>query len=153
METLEPVLTKHPFLDGLPRRHLELLVGCASQARFAPGQFIFRMGEDANVFYLIRHGKVALELYTSERGAITIQTVDDNDAVGWSWLIPPYRWELDARAVTATLALAFDGACLRGKLEDDHDLGYEMYKRFAPVIAERLQATRLQVLDVHGVYA
>jgi CRP/FNR family transcriptional regulator, cyclic AMP receptor protein len=153
METLERVLRQHPFLQDLPDRHLQLMVGCASQVLFAPGEFVFHMGEAANRFYLLRHGRVALELYTTERGPITIQTVGEDEALGWSWLVPPYRWNLDARAVEQTLALSFDAACLRGKFEDDHDLGYELYKRFTPIIAQRLQATRLQVLDVHRVYA
>jgi CRP/FNR family transcriptional regulator, cyclic AMP receptor protein len=153
METLQRVLEQHPFLQGLQENHLRLLVGCASQARFMPGEFVFHMGDEANHFYLIRHGQVALEMHTPDRGAITIETVGESEALGWSWLIPPYRWHLDGRAVETTLALSFDAACLRGKCESDHDLGYEMYKRFAPIIAQRLQATRLQVLDVHRVHA
>lgn len=153
METLERVLAQHPFLQGLPDRYLSLMVGCASQVRWTPGEFAFRMGEEANTFYLIRHGRVALEFYTAERGSITVQTVSDGEALGWSWFVPPYVWHLDGRVVGTTLALSFDGACLRRKCEEDHDLGYELYKRFAPIIAQRLQATRLQVLDVHRVHA
>ncbi|HEY8687143.1 MAG TPA: Crp/Fnr family transcriptional regulator [Chloroflexota bacterium] len=153
METLERVLAEHPFLLDLPSRYLGLLVGCASQVRWNPGDFAFRLGEPANTFYLIRHGHVALEFYTSERGPITIQTVGEGEALGWSWLVPPYVWHLDGRIISTTLAFSFDAACLRGKCEEDHDLGYELYKSFAPIIAQRLQATRLQVLDVHRVHA
>jgi CRP-like cAMP-binding protein len=153
METLERVLAKHPFLEDLPADYLSVLVGCASQVRFGPREFVFHMGEAANHFYLIRYGRVALELYTAERGPITIQTIGAGEVLGWSWLIPPYRWNLDARAVEQTLALSFDAACLREKCEADHDLGYELYKRFTPIMVQRLQATRLQVLDVHRVYA
>jgi CRP-like cAMP-binding protein len=152
MESLERVLVQHPFLQGLPERHVGLMVGCALQERFPAGEFIFRMGEEANRFYLIRHGRVALEFYTAERGPITVQTVGDGEALGWSWLVPPYRWNVDARTVEPTLVLSFDGACLRGKFEGDHDLGYELYKRFTPVIAQRLQATRMQVMDVHRAH-
>jgi CRP-like cAMP-binding protein len=153
METLERVLAHHPFLRELPDRYLSLMAGCASQVRWTPGEIVFRLGGEANRFYLIRFGKVALELYTAERGPITVQTVEEGDALGWSWLVPPYVWHLDGRVIEPTLALSFDAVCLRGKCEEDHDLGYELYKRFAPVIAQRLQATRLQVLDVHGVHA
>ncbi|HEX6508809.1 MAG TPA: cyclic nucleotide-binding domain-containing protein [Chloroflexota bacterium] len=153
METLERVLAQHPFLQGLADRYLDIMVGCASQVRWNPGEFVFRMGEPANTFYLIRHGRVALEFYTAERGPITVQTVGDGEALGWSWLVPPYAWHLDGRVVTTSLALSFDATCLRGKCEANHDLGYELYKRFAPIIADRLQATRLQVLDVHRTYA
>jgi CRP/FNR family cyclic AMP-dependent transcriptional regulator len=149
METLERILTEHAFFAGMEKRHLELLVGCASNVRFDAGQFIFREGEEATQFYLIRHGKVALDIFASERGSITIQTLGEGEVLGWSWLLPPYQWQFDARAVELTRALALDGTCLRKKSEEDHDLGYELLKRFAHVIEDRLQATRLQVLNLY----
>jgi CRP-like cAMP-binding protein len=75
------------------------------------------------------------------------------EVLGWSWLIPPYHWKFDARAIEQTRALALDGKCLRTKCEEDHDLGYELLKRFAQIMEERLQATRLQLLDVYGLRA
>jgi len=151
MQTLGPILAEHPFLKGLDPRHLQVVTGCASNVRFEAGQFIFREGEEANQFYIIRHGKVSLEVFAPGRGSITIQTVGEGEVLGWSWLFPPYHWHFDARALELTRAIAFDGRCLRTKCEDDHDLGYELVKRFAHVIMERLQATRLQLLDVYGV--
>ncbi|NOT57572.1 MAG: cyclic nucleotide-binding domain-containing protein [Deltaproteobacteria bacterium] len=150
METLEPILAAHPFFRDLDPRHLQLIVSCAANVRFEAGQFIFREGEDANHFYLLRHGTVSVEVFVPQRGALTIQTLREGDVLGWSWLLPPYRWHFDARAVSLTRALALDGKCLRAKCEDDHDLGYELFKRFARLMTERLQATRLQLLDVYG---
>lgn len=153
METLEPILAQHPFLKDLEPRHLQTIVGCAANVRFDAGQFIFREGEAAKHFYIIRHGKTALEIFVPGRGPVTIQTLGAGDVLGWSWLFPPYRWHFDARAIELTRAIALDGECLRGKCEADHDLGYELIKRFANVIVERLQATRLQLLDVYGEHA
>jgi hypothetical protein len=93
---------------------------------------------------------VQLEIFAPGRGAVTIQTVDEGDVVGWSWLFPPFRWHFDARALDSVRAVAFDGACLRDKCDDDHSLGYELLRRFSPVMLARLQATRLQLLDVYG---
>jgi CRP/FNR family transcriptional regulator, cyclic AMP receptor protein len=149
MENLERILTSHPFFSGMTLDHLQLLVGCASNVRFDPGQFILREGEEANEFYLIRHGKVALEVYTPERGPLTIQTLSEGDILGWSWLVPPYRWKLDARVVELTRAIALDGKCLREKSETDCRLGYELLKRFSQVMVDHLQATRLQLLKVY----
>ena len=153
METLEPILAEHPFFAGLEPRYLQLVAGCASNVRFDAGQFIFREGEEANEFYLIRHGKVALEAFAPSRGALQIQTLDDGDILGWSWLIPPYEWRFDARALELTRAIALDGRCLRRKCEEDHDLGYELLKRFGHIIGQRLDATRFQLLDLYGVNA
>ena len=149
METLEPILSEHPFLRGLKSEYLKILVGCASNVRFNAGQYLFREGEEANSFYMIRHGKVAVEMHAAELGPITVQTVGEGEVLGWSWLIPPYRWRFDARALELTRAIALDGKCLRTKSEDDHDLGYELLKRFSGIIVERFEATRLQLLDVY----
>lgn len=150
MENLKPILAEHPFLKDLDPGHLELIVGCASNVRFDPGHFIFRDGEEANQFYVLRHGKVALEIVAPQRGPIIVETLGEGDILGWSWLIPPYNWHFDARAVELTRAIALDGKCLRTKCEQDHDLGYELLKRFAHIMEQRLEATMLQLLDVYG---
>lgn len=150
METLEPILAEHPFFKGLGKPYLQLIVGCATNVRFNAGQSIIHEGEEANHFYLIRHGKVALEISTPKSAPITIQTIGEGEILGWSWLIPPYHWLFDAKAVELTRAIALDGKCLRKKCEEDHDLGYELLKRFAHIMEQRLQATRLQLLDVYG---
>jgi CRP-like cAMP-binding protein len=150
MENLKSVLAEHPFLSGMNEAQLELLVGCASNVVFKAGEFIFREGEPAEKFYVIRHGKVLIETHIPQKGAIIIRSREAGEILGWSWLVPPYRWHFDARAVELTRAIAFDGKCLRGKCENDHDLGYEVMKRFALIIAERLEATRLQLMDIYG---
>lgn len=151
METLQRILAEHPFLSGMEERYLELLVSCASNVRYDAGTVLIHEGEEANQFYLIREGKVALVIYGSPRGTITIQTLDEGDVLGWSWLVPPYRWEFTARTVEPTRAIALDGKCLRAKLEADHDFGYELLTRFSRLIVERLHATRLQLINVYEV--
>ena len=153
VEGLERIIRDHPFFAGLGEEFRKLVCGCARNVRFEAGQFLFREGEPANEFFLLRHGRVALEITMPGRGAMTFQTVGEGEIVGVSWLIPPYRWTNDARALGLTRAIGMDATCLRRKCEADHDLGYEMMKRFVPVLVQRLQATRLQVLDVYGTPA
>lgn len=149
MENLERIVTEHPFFTGMSAEHLSLLAGCASNVRFDADQFVLREGSEASEFYLIRHGKVALEVYAPDRGALTVQTLGPGEILGWSWLVPPYRWKFDARAVELTRAIALDGRCLREKSESDCRLGYELLKRFSQVMAEHLQNARLQLLNVY----
>jgi CRP-like cAMP-binding protein len=134
----------------MPNALCELVCGCAKNVRFEAGQYLFHEGEPADWFYLLRHGRVALQLTVPGRGAVTFQTIAEGEIVGVSWLIPPYRWTYDAKAIELTRAIAVDASCLRQKCEADHDLGYEMMKRFMPVLIQSLQATRLQILDVYG---
>ena len=152
MEGLERIVRDHPFFSGMKEEVLELISGCAKNVRFEAGQYLFHEGQPADQFYLLRSGRVALQISAPER-TLTVQTVGEDEIVGASWLVPPYRWGFDAKALELTRAIAMDAACLRGKCEGDHDLGYEMMKRFMPVLIQRLQATRLQILDVYGVHS
>jgi CRP/FNR family cyclic AMP-dependent transcriptional regulator len=151
METLERILGEHPFFKDLNQPYLQLVTGCASNVRFDPDDYIFREGEEANQFYLIRQGRVALQILAPDRGPITVETLEEGDILGWSWLIPPYNWHFDARAMELTRAIALDAKCLRRKCEEDHNLGYELLKRFGHIMEQRLSSTRLQLLDLYGV--
>jgi CRP/FNR family cyclic AMP-dependent transcriptional regulator len=150
MRTLEQLICGAPLFAGLAPSHLELIAGCARNDHAEAGTFLVREGEPAARFYLIREGAVALEVHAPGRGSIVIETLHAGDVVGWSWLFAPYRWQLDGRVIERTRLVAFDGGCLRGKCEADHELGYQLMSRFAANLVERLQATRLQLLDVYG---
>ena len=150
MEGLDRIVGEHPFFAGLPAEFRPLVAGCARNHRFDAGQYLFHEGEAANEFFLIRHGKVALEIVAPGQAPIIFATLGEGEIVGAAWLVPPYRWTFDARAVELVRAIGIDAACLRGKCEADHHLGYEMMKRFLPVFVKQLQATQLQILDVYG---
>jgi len=150
IRTLEPIISKQPFFHGLEERHIAFVAGCAKNVRFDEGQIIFREGESADEFYLIREGLVSIEATVPHKGSVTVHTVSAGEMLGWSWLFPPHHWRFQARTQKATRALAFDGKCLRTKCEKDHDLGYELLKRFSHVLTERLESTRVQLLDIYG---
>jgi len=151
MESLERILKDHPIVAGLSPEHVTLIVGCASNVVFKAGEFLFREGDDANQFYVIREGKIVLETYVPHMGPIAIQTRVAGEVTGWSWMVEPYKWHFDARALELTRAIALDGKCLRDKCEKDHDLGYALMKKFSGIISQRLEATRLQLLDIYGI--
>ena len=150
-EDLSVLLRQHPFLAGLTEEYMKTIVGCAANARFAEGDHLIREGELANQFFLIRKGRVALEVDVPGKGGHRIQTSGPGEILGWSWLISPFRWHFSGIAVADTLAIALDGECLRTKCERDPNFGYEMLKRLAQVMEQRLEATRLQLLDMYGV--
>ena len=150
MRTMRDIVAEHQFFDGLAPGHLDLVAGCARNVAFDAGALILREGDPADTFYLLTHGRVAIELTVPGRGAVTVLTARAGDALGWSWLFPPHRWRYDAHAREAVAAIAFDGRCLREKAESDHSLGYELMRRFAAIVVEQLHATRLQLLDVYG---
>jgi CRP-like cAMP-binding protein len=150
VRTIDTLLTDSPVFAGLEPDQLEFIAGCARNVGFDRDERVFREGEPADVFYLVRRGRVALSAHVPGRGDVTIDTIEPGEVLGWSWLFPPFRWHFDARAVEDVRAVVFDGECLRGKCADDHALGHELLLRFGKVMIDRLRATRVRLLDVYG---
>jgi len=150
---IEPMRTRvalHPFLAGMNRSQVALLTDCAMAVHFEKGQIIFREDEMANRFYLIETGKIVLE--SSERlgNPVIIDTIGRGNLLGWSWMFPPYTWRMTARAVEPTSAIFFYGTILREYCERDCSLGYELFKRMAPVMIKRMQAARRKMLGIQS---
>ena len=149
METIEPILAAQPFCHGLNPRQLQDLAACASKVNFTAGQFLFRAAEEANRFFLILQGRVSVEIFSARRGPMTLQTLGEGDVVGWLWFNgEPYHWHSDARAVGLTRALSFEVSRLREKCEADHDLGFEVMKRYAHSLAVAFRVSSLQLMDM-----
>lgn len=149
-ESLFRSLEEHAVIKGLLPSHIEFLSGCTKNVRVAFDQFLFREGQPADELYLVRSGKLAIEVHDGARGPIVVETIGPDDAIGWAALNPPYRWSADARALEPTLVFAIDGACLRHKLDEDHTFGYAFARRLLGEVHERLERVRLQILDVYG---
>jgi CRP-like cAMP-binding protein len=154
MQRLKTIISKHPIFKGLDKRYIELIANHSSIVTFSPDDLIFREGDEANECYIILEGKVSLEITMSpDREPITIQNIGAGDVLGWAWLFPPHKRRFDARAITPIKAIAIDGKFLRTRCEKDHHLGYELMKRFAILIEERLRAVRSQNPDMYAVHA
>jgi CRP-like cAMP-binding protein len=148
--TPETLIAEVPLFAGLERPELELIAGCAADVRFPEGAQLFRRGDPATSFYVIRHGSVALETFVPTRGSVMIETLEAGEVAGWSWLFPPHRWHLDGRALSDVQAIGFDAACVREQIALDPGLSAHLMSRFAQVLIERLQWTRLRLIDVYG---
>lgn len=142
---------QHPLFADLPAALVDQMAATATVESFAAREVIFHEGDPANKFHLITAGDVALEVFAHERGPVKIQTLGVGEVLGWSWLIPPYRWHFDAHAINTTDLIVFDAAAARDAFDQHPEFGYAMLKRFLPIIVQRLQATRLQLLDVYNV--
>lgn len=147
-QSLESIIDRHPFFHGMKPQHLAILHKGAKETRYRAGDTLFNEGEPASRFFLIRQGSVVLEVHEPADGTVVVQTVREGDVVGWSWLFPPFTWHLRARALEPTKVIVLDGAHLLAMAEEHHEFGYELMKRVAQVVIQRLQATRRQLLDM-----
>jgi CRP-like cAMP-binding protein len=149
METIKDFISRHPFFKELDAKHVTQLGACATDVHYDADRFLFKEGGPADHMYIIREGRVRLEIYDARKGPVAVQTLDDDDLLGWSWMMPPYRWHFDARALVATSAVAFAADRLRQMCADDPQLGYTIMMRVAHAMAQRLQATRFQLMDLY----
>ena len=147
---IESVLKGHNFFRDLAPAQLSAIADCTSEIQYNAGDYIFKEGQPSEQFELIRSGEVALEIFAPGKGPVVIQTIGENAILGWSWLVPPYKKQYDARVVKLVRALVFDGKRIRALCEQDPKLGYELLKRFSKIMSDRLWAARIQILDVYA---
>lgn len=143
-------LGRLPFLEGLSSAHLDQLASFAVTTRFTTQQRVFKSDTAADSFYIVRDGKVGVEIPAVAGEPLRIQTLGNDGVLGWSWLIPPYRWSFDARALAPSDIITVDGARLRQLCETDQVLGYQLLKRFAVLMAERLNASRVAAIKEYS---
>lgn len=150
IRTLAETLPEHPFFEGFDAEVIELLAGCARNIHLRPDELVFRADEPAQHFYLIREGRIAIQVHELGGGSSILDTVEAGEILGFSWLVPPYRWVFDARASVDTRAVSFDAECLRAKCDADPAVGYALLTRVALIMHRRLEASRMRMLDLYG---
>ena len=151
MKDVTQLLAEQPMFSDLGNDMFALVAGCARNEHFGADDYLFRTGDPADRFYLVRRGLVALELVRTGGSRLIVDTVANGGIVGLSWLVPPYRWNLDARAVEETSAVSIDAGCLRRKCEDEPRIGYVLLQRVSSALYQRMQDARVRLADVYGV--
>ncbi len=150
IRSIDQLLSEHLFFRDLPSDDVKFISRCGKNVVFKEGARIAEEGDSADEFYVLRTGTVSIETHIPHKGSVRLQTVNAGEILGWSWLLPPYRWNFDVRALETVHAVALNGKCLREKCENDTALGYRLMKKFSAIMIERLRATRLQLLDVYA---
>ncbi|HBL18416.1 MAG: hypothetical protein A2X36_14405 [Elusimicrobia bacterium GWA2_69_24] len=150
MRPVDDFIRNHPIFQDFRPDHLELVTSVAEEMRFTRDQYLLRQGQGAERFFIIRKGLVRIELLSKEGETIPIQEVGPGDLLGWSWLLPPYKWGFDARAAETTLALVFDGASLRKKCEQNFEFGFRFLQVISMALSRRLDVTRAHLLEYYS---
>ncbi len=149
-QRMDQLIGAHPFFEHLSQAVSEIVSGCGENQVFEPGEYLAREGQAADHFFLLRSGRVSLEVSVPGKGALIVETIETGDVLGWSWLVERYRWVFDARAVEPVRAIALDGRCLREKLGHNPALANELYSRFVRVLADRLTGARMRLMDMYS---
>ena len=146
-QSIEDYLPTHAFFSGLDDSFMKFLSDSATELRVKKGDVLFQQGERADKFYLLRNGHMSVQVPALMGPTLEIQTLGEDQILGWSWLIPPYRWNFQARALEDSDLLEFDGSAILARCEEDPKFGYELFKCFATLMSERLNAARQKMMD------
>jgi len=151
IEVTTSALAAHTFLRGMAPGHLNALAQAATDVMFPARHRILAEGGHATSFWLIRAGRVELDMHVPGEGRVGFETVGIGGLLGWSWLFPPYRWAFGAVCASPVEAFEFDAAAIRNRCAADPALGYDLTTRLTRVLAARLQKTRFRLIATSRV--
>lgn len=140
-------LSSHEFFSGFNDDILKFLCECSSMHEIKKGQILFRQGENADKFYVLRNGCISIQMPAIMGPNLEIQTLGKDQVLGWSWLIPPFKWSFQAMAEEDSGLLMFDGTAILARCEREPKFGYELLKKFAALMSMRLDAARQKMMD------
>ncbi|MEZ5581756.1 MAG: Crp/Fnr family transcriptional regulator [Candidatus Competibacteraceae bacterium] len=144
---IKDYLSAQEFFSGLNPKYIGFLARSAGEQQIEPNQILFRPGEQAHHFYLIRSGSIIMEIPALTGPTLEVQSLGPDRILGWSWLIPPYKWSFQARAEQPSTLLVFDGDAVLARCEKEPRFGYELFKRFASLMSERLEVARKKMMS------
>ncbi len=143
------MFAEYEFFNNFSEQHLMKLAAGTKPFKLKAGEYLAREGAPKSGLYLLQSGHISLDMQAPNKGSVHVQTVGPGNLVGWSWLVPPHRWQFDCQAVDEVQGLGFDGGWLRELCEQDHELGYHLLKQMITVMYNRAAATRTQLLDLY----
>ncbi len=148
-ENLTRSLAAHPFVKQLPERYAAFLATCIRNERVKKGEFLFREGSEARRLYLLRSGKLRLEVESPGRGVVGFETLEEGEVIGWRILFGDSQWHLDCRCLESALLFSVEARCLQDKMQADTEFAYTFTKALLQQAHLRLQRARLHQLDVY----
>jgi len=140
-------LSAHEFFSEFSDDVLKFLCECSSTREIKKGQILFRQGENADKFFVVRNGCVSIQMPAIMGPTLEIQTLGKDQVLGWSWLISPYQWNFQTKAEEDSELLQFDGTAILARCEQEPKFGYELLKKFAGLMSVRLNAARQKMMD------
>jgi CRP-like cAMP-binding protein len=146
-QSITEYLSAHEFFSEFSDDDLKFLCECSSTHEIKKGQILFRQGEHADKFYIVRSGRISIQMPAIMGPTLEIQAVEEDQVLGWSWLISPYRWNFQTKAEEDSELLQFDGTAILARCEQEPKFGYELLKKFAGLMSVRLNAARQKMMN------
>lgn len=137
-----------PFSESLPEQVLDRLAASATVCNFAAQSLLFREGTQNDFLMIVASGRIALQMHVPNRDDVRILSLGPGDMLAWSALLGGGRMTTSAIALEDTQVIAIPAAAVAALCESDPLVGYRLMRQVALSLANRLVATRLQLLDL-----
>lgn len=147
-QAAKDVLRELNFAADLPEHVLDGLAAAAAVVEFAAGEAIFQEGVENHFLYVLERGRVGLDMYVPGRGRTRILSVGPGDVLAWSALLGDGVMTVSATALENIRAVVLPGPKMLEVCSANHEIGFCLMRRMAMALAQRLVATRLQLLDL-----
>jgi CRP/FNR family cyclic AMP-dependent transcriptional regulator len=136
------------FLDLKPGQ-LARLASTTSIVDLEAGVELITEGDPLDFFYIILEGDMLVQIYVPSIGKIETSHLGPLDICGWSGLTPIVRSRTGTvTTLTFCRALKMDSRLIIPICEEDHDIGFCLYRRIANVAARSFLTTRLQLMNL-----
>lgn len=142
------MLAELPFFREFTLETLRLISAYANHVRLEGDVEIFRAGDPADRFYVLRSGQISVETAGPGGRALVLQVLGAGELLGWSWLFPPHFWQFSARTLEPVDAVCFAGSKLRLACESEPALGFQLVRGMAAALVERLAAARSKLAEL-----
>jgi CRP/FNR family transcriptional regulator, cyclic AMP receptor protein len=142
------LLRELSFIGDLPDHVLDELARSAMVLDFPSGEALFQEGAQNHFLYVVERGRVGLDMYVPGRGRTRILSLAKGDVLAWSALLGDGTMTVSATALEETRAVALPAREIFELCTANHEIGFRLMHRMAIALAQRLVATRLQLLDL-----
>jgi CRP/FNR family cyclic AMP-dependent transcriptional regulator len=142
------VLKRCSMFRDLSDERLKTIAKLAKEETYEVGELLVKQGRTAEKLFLIEDGLVGIYL---ELGPIThrmLQAASEFEVIGWTSMLPPYRARATVKAIETTRALAFRAKALIALCEKNPEIGTEIYRGLAALMAMRLNSAFIQLMGV-----
>ena len=139
---MDRLLKQAELFEGLDDEGIRRVADIGRYKALRAGEYLFLLGEDAANFYVVIRGKVNLCFPMPLGGEvkdITVESVGEGQALGWSALVKPYRFTLSARATEPTDVVSFPRRSLMDLFDAEPRLGHLFFMRLSELIGVRLE--------------
>jgi len=145
--SIEKLLTEAPAFAGLSDEHKRRLAAHGEAVEVGNGEVLFRSGDPARHFFVLVDGEISIEIPAVTGPTLQVQRLSPVRVLGWSWLLPPFKWSFNARAERDSEVIRFDGEAVLEACEADPAFGDAVIEDDAALMAERLDAAHRKMME------